>query len=128
MAIFILEMFSLKRQNKKTITYNIPQLGEFTIETYGIRPWIIDFENSKLANFTSPYHSMMSLNDFFFDFQKFFMLFSGKNKMINPTTIIPIRSYIDSLHMKGTIPSRDHIIEVCLLIDQIEMIPADVGE
>lgn len=118
----------LKKTKQKIITYNIPQLGEFTIEIHGIRPWIIDFENSKLANFTSPYHSMMSLNDFFFDFEKFFMLLMGKNKWIDPTTVVPIRRYINSLLMSGNLPSRENIVDICQLIDQVAMIPVDIGQ
>jgi len=114
----------LKKTKQKTISYEIPQLGTFLdIETYGIRPWIIDFENSKMANLQgSPYESMMSMNDFYFDVNKFFMLLLSKNKYIDPTTIIPIRGYMDSLHMKSTFPTRDNVLELLRRMDHIQFI------
>lgn len=115
----------IKKTKQKTLSYDIPQIGTFSnIETHGIRPWIMDFENSKVMDSSSPYHLMMSINDFYFDLNKFFMLLLSKNKYIDPISIIPIRGYIDSLHMKSKLPVRENVIELLQHIDGIRFIIA----
>ena len=46
-----------------------------------------------------------------------YICFMLLGKHIDPTTIIPIRQYIDSLYMKSNFPIRKNVIELLQGID-----------
>jgi serine/threonine protein kinase len=114
----------LKKTKQKTISYSIPNLGFQTeIETHGLRTWIMDFENSKVANMSDSYNSMMSINYFYGDLSKFFTMMQYIIKMIDPRTIAPITVYIGKLTIRGNMIKHDELQHILILIDGIQFLP-----
>jgi hypothetical protein len=116
----------LKQTKQKTLSYTIPGIGSIPdIETHGIRTWIMDFENSSVATMDTLYSKMMTMNDFYFDLNKFFQtLYNRKNK-IDPRSVVPVTSFCGKLMMKGAMLTKDAILEILALIDGIQCIPSD---
>jgi serine/threonine protein kinase len=113
----------LKPTKQTSIIYNIPQLGAYNLKTYGLRPWIMDFENMKYANYSSRFLSTQSFNDFYYDIQKFFMLLYNTIKTLDPRTVSPIVGYISKKSIDGGILTNDNVDEILRLIDAIDFIP-----
>lgn len=113
----------LKKTKQKSISYTIPDIGTFNdIETHSIRPWIMDFENSKVVSMDTPYTKMMAMNEFYFDLNKFFQtLYNGRNK-IDPRTVVPITIFCGKLMMKGNMLTKENSIEILTLIDGVRCI------
>ncbi len=113
----------LKKTKQKEISYTIPNLGTFAnIETHGIRPWIMDFENAKVVSMDTPYSRMMAMNEFYFDLTKFFQtLYTPKHK-IDPRSIAPITILCGKLTMKGNMLTKENVIELFSLIEGIRCI------
>ena len=114
----------LKKTNLKSISYHISALN-FTsnIDTHGFRTWIMDFENSTMANLSSPYDTMITLNRFYSDLSRFFGFIQYKIQIINPRTIAPITRHIDLLLMNGTMINHNSLQYLLTLIDGIQFLP-----
>ena len=112
----------LKETKLKELSYNIPTIGVINVPIYKIRPWIMDFENSSIATFDTPYNKMVSLNNFYQDFSKFFLFLSTFIKNINFLTIQPIIHYISIIHMKGNMLNEIDIHKILEFIDSIELL------
>lgn len=111
----------LKETKQANITYNIPEVGQYTIKTYGLRTWIMDYENMKHADFSSRYGIMQTYNDFYYDIQKFFMLLYNTIKTINPRTVSPIVEYISRYSIKGEPIHAKNVDSILEMIDGIEL-------
>ncbi len=113
----------LKKTKQKTISYTIPGIGTFPdIETHGIRPWIMDFENSSFVTMDTPYTTMMAMNNFYIDLNKFFQMLYSRNTKIDPRTVVPITGLCGKLMIKGHLLTKINIIDIFSLIDNIRCI------
>lgn len=112
----------LKETKQKELSYDIPTIGLLEhIPTYGIRTWVMDFENSSIADFSNNYNKMKTLNDFYYDLSKFFTLLKGFIKNLNFITIQPIIHYISAIHIKSNLLTLKNINDILDLIDNIEL-------
>ena len=113
----------LKKTKQKHISYTIPDIGTLPdIETFGIRPWIIDFENASVVSLDTPYNRMMAMNNFYIDLTKMFQTLYNRKNAIDPRTIVPVTSYVGKLMIKGNMLSHENIIHILTLIDDIRCI------
>ena len=107
----------LKVTKQKELIYE-----DIKVLTNGIRPWIMDFENSSFANYDTVYNKMITLNNFYYDIIKFFSTLPTYIKNINFITLQPIIAYISQLHLKGNILNKNYIHTIINLIDSIRLI------
>lgn len=109
----------LKRTKQTEITYNIPETGDYSIKTYGIRTWVMDFENMKHADYSDGFSTMKTFNDFYYDIQKFFMLLYNTIKTIDQRTVSSIVAYISKKSISSDYLTKDNIDEILRMIDLI---------
>jgi len=64
---------------------------------------------------------MKTLNDFYYDINKFFTLLKGFIKNLNFITIQPIIHYISAIHIKSNLLTLKNINDILDLIDNIEL-------
>jgi hypothetical protein len=109
----------LKSTKQTEIVYNVPSAGAYSIQTHGLRTWIMDYENTTYAN---KYATIKSFNDFYYDIQKFFMLLYNTIKMIDPRTVAPIVSYISSRGLESTYLTQKDMNSILSMIDAVNTI------
>jgi hypothetical protein len=111
----------LKKTSSTYIDYKIKNVGIIdNIPTFGIRTWIMDFENMTECDITDK----LILNNFYFDIKKFFILIQQDLyiKNIDKHSIIHLDNYINKLCLSGNILIHSDIIFILQLIDNITLI------
>lgn len=113
----------LKITKNSYIEYDIPQIGNISLPTYGMRIWIIDFEKSSYADFSTPYNNMKSFNNFYNDINdKLIRNLRNFIRILNVPSIIPINTYLDKLYIKTTLIKQPELEQLFNLIDTITFI------
>jgi len=112
----------LKRTKQSEVFYNVPEVGNYTIKTYGIRTWIMDYENMNYAKFNNQYAVIKTFNDFYYDIQKFFMLLYNTIKNLDQRTVNPIVSYISKKSLDSSYLTKKDIDTLFELIDAVAFI------
>lgn len=112
----------LKSTKSALLSYAIDSAGTIeTVETHGIRTWIMDFEKTQFVDFAaaSPYATAMAFNDFYFDLKRFFMLLEGTFRVLDWRTLQPIRQLLDRAHMRNERMSAATVHQLLERIDDI---------
>lgn len=113
----------LKTTKSSYIEYDIPEIGTISLQTYGMRIWIIDFEKSSYANFSTPYSNMKSFNNFYNDINdKLIRNLRNFIGVLHVPSIIPINTYLDKLYMKTSLIKQSELEQLFKLIDAITFI------
>jgi hypothetical protein len=105
----------LKKTKQTTIDYELDGIGKITVETNGIRTWIMDFENMREIT----RNNKSDIMDFYFDIQKFIMLLQDHRfiKKIDKHSIIPISKIIQRNMLE--FPNKDFVEKMLIAIDGI---------
>lgn len=111
----------LKKSENTHIHYTFNDVV-LSIPTYGIRTWIMDFENSSIAEMNSQYNTIMALNNFYFDIEKFFTLLKISINNIDIRSIVPIKQFINNLLCKSINMEPNDISQMINLIDGITLL------
>jgi hypothetical protein len=110
----------LKPTKSASLSYAIDGAGAIeTVETHGMRTWIMDFEKSRFVDPVTPYETAMALNDFYFDLKRFFMLLEGTFRVLDWRTIQPVRQLLDQAHMRNERMSAATVHQLLERIDGI---------
>jgi hypothetical protein len=110
----------LKKTKQASISYSIPGIGDFpTMELHGIRPWIMDFENSSVVKMESNYDRIMALTYFYADIGSLFNSLQGRSYKINPRTVSPVIIFYNKLNMKGNMITHPELLKMFSHIDEI---------
>ena len=112
----------LKPTKQSDIIYSIPDIGEFTVKTNGIRTWIMDYEKTDYIDFSSKFSKITGFNDFYFDIQKFFMLLYNTIKTLDQRTIMPITSFISKRGMSSSYLTKKDIDAIIGMIENIDIL------
>ena len=112
----------LKPTKQSDIIYSIPDVGEFTVITNGLRTWIMDYEKTDYVDFSSKFSTITAFNDFYFDIQKFFMLLYNTIKTLDQRTIMPITSFISKRGMSSSYLTKKDIDAIIAMIDTIDIL------
>jgi serine/threonine protein kinase len=114
----------LKTTKQTAISYDIPEIGfTTTISTNGIRPWIMDFENSYVGNI----NELQNLQNIYFDLKKLFFNLHIFIKNIDTNTTNSIEMYFNLLQKKTELISAQNLDKILALIDNITFLQGCVG-
>jgi hypothetical protein len=116
----------LKTTKQSEVSYSIEELGNFNIKTYGLRTWIMDFENTHYAIFSSKTEVIKTFNNFYFDIQKFFSLLYNTIKILDLRTINPIVNYISNMGIDSKYLNKENIDTIFNMIDKINVMPTEL--
>jgi predicted unusual protein kinase regulating ubiquinone biosynthesis (AarF/ABC1/UbiB family) len=111
----------LKKTKQTSISYLFDDIGEISnIETNGIRPWIMDFENTREIN----KNNNADLLDFYFDIQKFFILLQDHRfiRNIDKTSTVPLLQIINHYINHFLYPDLNFIHKVLHYIENISLL------
>ena len=109
----------LKTTKSSYIDYDIPEIGTISLPTYGMRIWIIDFEKSSYADFSTTYN-MINFNNFYNDINdKLIRNLRNFIRILDVPSIIPINTYLDKLYMKTSLIKKAELEQLFKLIDAI---------
>jgi hypothetical protein len=112
----------LKPTKQSDITYSIPEVGEFNVKANGMRTWIMDYEKTDYANYSSKFTTIISFNNFYYDIQKFFMLLYNTIKTLDPRTIMPIASFVSNRGITSSYLTKKDIDTIFVMIDNIDIL------
>lgn len=112
----------LKPTKQSDIIYSIPEVGEFTVKTNGIRTWVMDYEKTDYANYSSKFTTITTFNDFYYDIQKFFMLLYNTINTLDQRTIMPITSFISNRGIKSSYLTKKDIDTIFVMTDTIDIL------
>lgn len=112
----------LKSTKQSDILYSIPEVGEFTVKTNGMRTWIMDYEKTDYADYSSQYTTIIAFNDFYYDIQKFFMLLYNTIKILDQRTILPIVSLLSNRGITSSYLTKKDIDTIFGMIDTIDIL------
>lgn len=112
----------LKPTKQSDITYSIPEVGEFNVKANGMRTWIMDYEKTDYADYSSKFTTIISFNNFYYDIQKFFMLLYNTIKTLDPKTIMPIASFVSNRGITSTYLTKKDIDTIFVMIDAIDIL------
>lgn len=98
----------LKNTKQKSISFD-----GIRIELFGMRTWIMDFENTYISDKGNLEH----LADFYYDLKKFFTLLQTHIRNIDKIGISKIESFINRLSLNQNKLTHDDCEELCKLID-----------
>jgi len=113
----------LKTTKQTSLSYEIKGVGIIAdLQTYGIRPWIMDFEKSQFVEPSSTYDTIMMFNNFYYDLTKLFM-FLKETIPIDLRTIQPIQMFLGRLNMKSVYMTLSDITTLLYLVDGINLDP-----
>lgn len=98
----------LKETKQKTISFD-----GITVQLFGMRTWIMDFENTYISDKTNLKH----LADFYYDLKKFFTLLQTHIKNIDKLSISKIEFFINKHSLNQNKLSQIDCEELCKLID-----------
>jgi serine/threonine protein kinase len=110
----------LKETKQREITYNLSNIGEITVPTYGIRTWIMDFENTSIADTTTTYGTIMGFNNFYFDISKFITALADFIKGLDPRSFILLRKIIDKQMMQSKMFTMEQLLVTMNVIENIK--------
>ena len=90
------------------------------IETNGMRTWIMDFENTKIANRDNLTHIM----DYYYEIQRFFNTIKDIRFIhtMKEDSLIPVRQILNTYSYKEIFPTVDFIKNMLCSIDRIELV------
>jgi len=109
----------LKTTKSSYIEYDIPEIGTISLPTYGMRIWLIDFEKSSYADFSTTYN-MTNFNNFYNDINdKLIRNLRNFIRILDVPSIIPINTYLDKLYMKTSLIKKAELEQLFKLIDAI---------
>ncbi len=109
----------LKTTKHTTLDYDLDGIGQIVgVETHGIRPWMMDFENTREIS----RDNKSDIMDYYFDIQKFIILLQDHRfiQRIDKRTFIPISRIIHT--NMTTYPNMEFIEQMMLAIDGISFI------
>jgi hypothetical protein len=109
----------LKETKQSVIKYDIVGIGEIVVPTYGIRTWIMNFENTSIGKRDTSYDNIMTFNNFYFDVTKFFNLLGYFIKGLDLRTLVPIQTILNKRLMDSTIFTLAQLEETLNAIDGI---------
>ena len=96
----------LKPSKESAITY-----GDIEVPVHGIRPWIMDFENSYIATADN----QRALVDFFYDLKKFFILLPHFIPAVQKTSIRACEKALSEMEEVGVCD----LVALCEMVDKI---------
>jgi hypothetical protein len=90
------------------------------IETNGMRTWIMDFENTKIANRDNLTHIM----DYYYEIQRFFNTIKDIRfiRTMKEDSLIPVRKILNTYSHKEIFPTVDFIKNMLFSIDRVELV------
>jgi hypothetical protein len=113
----------LLESTKQThITYNIDGIGEFTIPTHGIRTWIMDFENSFIANMSTSYNKIMTYNKFYYDLTKCIGYLQSVLKTIDGRSLVAANTLLYTRLLRSEMMTRQQVQDLLDAIDTISFL------
>ena len=108
----------LKSTKDSDVLYSIPE-GDFTVNTNGMRAYIMDYEKTDYSNKIA---ARIAFDNFYYDIQKFFMLLYSTIKSLDIRTIMPIISFISNCVIMGSNLTKKDIDTLLIMTDAINML------
>lgn len=112
----------LKPTKSSSLTYSFQTLT-ITVPTHGIRTWIMDFENTSIADTRTQYGMIMAMNNLYFDLKKFFSLLHLTIPLLDIRSLVPIEQLFNKRMCESVFLSPTDIQTLLQLIDGINHLP-----
>ena len=106
----------LKPTTQSDILYSIPEVGDFTVKTNGMRILIMDYTEMDYADSTT----ISTLNNFYYDIQKFFLLLYNTIKIVDPRTVVPVTTFLANCLLRGSYLTKKDIDTILRMTDEIQ--------